>query len=717
MLVVAIALVVVNEWMTFKQDMSEKIETLALVISDYAEPSLAFSDSEDAMGVLAKLKAVEIVEYALLVDSRQRPFASFGEANGSEPAVINLEPSSYFTSDSLHVTRTIMIENEVLGALYIRASTTELNRKLLNHLLIMSGLLVVLVVVALLITYRLQRIISEPILTLAATMRAISESGDHTIRVKRHGDGEIMILCDGFNDMLDQIHLRQLERDAAELRTREKSQFLAAMSHELRTPLNSIIGFSEVLLRKAENLEERQRKFLSHILDSGKHLLGIINNILDLSKIEAGRMQLALTLISLAELIEGVTTIMRGAAQKNEIELQVEIEGEVPLIEADPVKLKQVLFNLISNAIKFSPEGSSVEITARSVPAAASPLGQDSVEVVVADHGIGIHPEDLEKIFEPFRQAESGVARRFGGTGLGLALVKAFVEKHQGQLRLDSTVGDGSTFYVTLPRSFSSDVVLQPALSRPTAVVTGAPDWVLIVDDNWKSLESARDELSAAGYQVVSADSASKALGYISQARPAAMIIGIVLPHADAWSVLKEIKSHRRTTGIPVVLNVVLDSNERGLALGLDDCLIKPIDAKRLEVALDQHVPGKRKGERRVLAVSDDRDTVAQLEMRLEARGLTLEHTLSSKKGLALVEERPPELAIIDLLSDRMGGIGVALALLSRSALSRVPIVALTVPELSDRQRRRMSTIFKNLDTGPRSLVYCVRKLVARQAR
>jgi signal transduction histidine kinase len=282
---------------------------------------------------------------------------------------------------------------------------------------------------------------------------------DYGIRVVKRGTDEIGVLCDGFNEMLGQIQKREVERDSAIFRTREKSHFLANMSHELRTPLNSIIGFSDVLLEKLKDrVSPKELKFIGNINTSGQHLLGIINNILDLSKIEEGKMEIHPESFSFPAVVDEVAALMRGVSGARDIRLKIDVPGSLPSLEADPVRVKQILYNLLSNAVKFSPDGSIVRLTADVLPgdrSAASLLQKEpALQFAVIDQGIGISPSDHEVIFHEFRQVDGSADRPFEGTGLGLALVKSFVGLHAGRVEVRSARGHGATFTVTLPLRF-----------------------------------------------------------------------------------------------------------------------------------------------------------------------------------------------------------------------------------------------------------------------
>jgi signal transduction histidine kinase len=253
----------------------------------------------------------------------------------------------------------------------------------------------------------------------------------------------------------------------AESASRTKSIFLATTSHELRTPLNAIIGFSEILIENAaDRLEPRHVRFLQNILSSGEYLLGHINNILDLSKIEAGRIELQPETILLHDVVDEICAVMKGVATLRRVSIDLKLGENLPSLEADPTQIKQILYNLISNAVKFSPEGTAVTVDMRHLTAEESPIGESSIEIRVSDQGIGIDPKDHHLIFQEFRQARGARGERPQGTGLGLALVKRFVEMHRGTIRVESELGAGSTFVVVLPRKASVDSSLAAAVAR-----------------------------------------------------------------------------------------------------------------------------------------------------------------------------------------------------------------------------------------------------------
>jgi signal transduction histidine kinase/CheY-like chemotaxis protein len=367
---------------------------------------------------------------------------------------------------------------------------------------------------------------------------------------------------------LEQANLRIREAD------RMKSQFLATMSHELRTPMNSIIGFSEILSeRLADRIDAKHLGFLMHIHTSGRHLLGIINDILDLSKIEAGKMEIYPETFAVAPVIESVCQVMRGMSA-NGPRLIVDVAPDLPKIETDLAKFKQILFNLLSNAVKFSPATSPITIRAT--------LENDAVTVTVHDEGIGIDPAHHAMIFEEFRQVDSTARREFGGTGLGLALVKKFVELQGGRVSVDSSLGAGSTFSFTLPvRSQAAVVTRTPELSERN-------DRVLVIEDDANAYELISSALQSAGFLSIRARHADEALHLARAAKPIAVTLDLVLPGADGWEVLKQLKSDESTRQLPVVIISMVDNRDLGIALGADDYFIKPVDRPRLLECLRQ---------------------------------------------------------------------------------------------------------------------------------
>jgi signal transduction histidine kinase/CheY-like chemotaxis protein len=358
---------------------------------------------------------------------------------------------------------------------------------------------------------------------------------------------------------------------ALEVASRHKSEFLASMSHELRTPLNAVIGFSDVLLGGMfGELNERQQEYLGDILTSGRHLLELLNEILDLSKIEAGQMRLESTVFSVPVALEYAVSVVRDRASDSGITLTLDVTNDVGLVESDELRFKQVVVNLVGNAVKFTPAGGAVQVRAR--------RELDQLTVSVADTGIGIPEEDREKIFESFQQGARGPVKE-EGTGLGLTLCRRIVELFGGRITLDSQVGRGSRFDVTIP--------VTPYSAGPEeSSVAGAGGAILLVDDDRASLDLMAAHLEGTGSQLLRAHDGLMALELARSAAPAAVVLDILLPGMDGWQVLTRLKADPSTASIPVVVASVVDERVRGGELGAAAYLVKPLGRNELVTAL-----------------------------------------------------------------------------------------------------------------------------------
>lgn len=369
----------------------------------------------------------------------------------------------------------------------------------------------------------------------------------------------------------------ELETKSAELEvaSRHKSEFLASMSHELRTPLNAVIGFSEVLIdRTFGDLNDRQDEYLHDIWRSGRHLLELLNEILDLSKVEAGRMELEPTTVVVEDALGYAVSMVRERATGHGISVNVDVAGDATVAHTDELRLKQILLNLLSNAVKFTPDGGAVQVRAS--------RHDDELWVTVSDTGVGVPAEDRERIFESFQQGGRGVARE-EGTGLGLTLTRRIVELFGGRLWLESEVGVGSTFGFALPHAFVAEVGAgQPARSAPPGAA------VLLVDDDRSSLDLMSAYLATSGLRLERATDGLEAVRLAQTLRPAAVVLDIRLPHLDGWQVLDRLRRDPRTAHIPVIIVSVLDERARGLANGASEYLLKPVSREDLVSALDQ---------------------------------------------------------------------------------------------------------------------------------
>jgi signal transduction histidine kinase/CheY-like chemotaxis protein len=479
---------------------------------------------------------------------------------------------------------------------------------------------------------------------------------------------------------------RQLERQSAALAvaSQHKSEFLASMSHELRTPLNAIIGFSEVLLeRMFGDLNERQDDYLRDIWSSGKHLLELLNDILDLSKIEAGQMVLNRSEFAARESLEYCLSMVRERAVKQRIQLSLEIDPQVGLIDADRLRFRQVVLNLLSNAVKFTPEGGRVEVRGF--------LRDQDLVVEVTDTGPGVPAEDRQRIFDAFQQGARH-PEQTEGTGLGLTLSKRILELHGGRIWVESEPGQGSTFGFALPTgepALASVPEAGPDPGLPAEAAPGPRPTVVVVEDDRRSFDLLRLYLEAAGARVVSARDGEEGLDTVRRMSPAGVVLDILLPGIDGWEVLARLKADPATEAIPVVVVSMLDDRSRGYALGAAEYLLKPVAKDQLLAALHR-VAAIPERPHTVVAIDDDPLAIELVRASLESEGWTVLGAVTGQEGLTLIRERKPSAVLLDLLMPGMDGFEVLEALRADPDTKSVPVVILTSMDMTQQDKERL---------------------------
>jgi signal transduction histidine kinase len=536
-LALGFAVVIINDVRSLRRELVDQTVLIARVTAENSVTDVAFNDRQSSQRTLSKLGTIPNIRWAAIFDAHGERFSDYVTAGAVAPATRPSDEARLFTGDELRVSEPVVYEGGRSGMLYLVVGTDALRAKVRSHLLTLLLVMIVCVGAAVVLALKLEQFVSRPILELAALAREVSERDDYSVRARRSSDDEVGILAEGFNEMLGQIERRQRERDDADRRTREKSQFLANMSHELRTPLNAIIGFSEVLKgRLPGRIQEREERFLENINQSGQHLLGIVNDILDLSKVEAGQMEMNPETFDLRAAVDGVCALMRGVSTRRGVAFELDMAGDLPLLQADPVKIKQVLYNLLSNAVKFSPDKSTVTIRGRLLG------GADSVTVAVIDQGIGIDKKDHERIFLEFQQVDSTASRQFEGTGLGLTLVKKFLEMHGGGVTVESALGEGATFTITLPR-------LYRGVGLPARVAASAPArerLVLVIDDDRDLHDLLDDQLRPHGYELMHAYGDGEGLVRASRDLPSIVIL-------DSLELAAQLRRDPRTERLPIL--------------------------------------------------------------------------------------------------------------------------------------------------------------------
>jgi len=551
-----------------------------------------------------------------------------------------------------------------------------------------------------------------PIKGLAGAGALIVVSGPFTPAFGSDEMRRVQQFMSAFATALDRRQLMaRLEESNLQLEAanRHKSVFLASMSHELRTPLNAILGFSELLIdaNNGQFSAATRKRFLEQIHSSGKHLLGLINDILDLSKIEAGQMELRLQTVSIEEVVSQVAATVEPLAAQKQIQFKI-VDGAAGEITADAGKVKQMLLNLASNAVKFTPEGGMVTIQTRRLP--------DSVEVSFTDTGIGIDKQDQERIFHEFQQVDSGVGRSQPGTGLGLTLTRRFARLHGGDVRLESESGKGSAFTITLPIQAHGQETPAPSIST-TRVPDASRPLVLVVEDDPAAAELLTRQLERAGFGTEVARSGGEAISKAIERKPAAITLDILLPDLDGWEVLTRLKREPATSEIPVVVVSVVDNPELGIALGALDYFVKPVPAKELINRLSRFRFGRKAGEKpRILVVDDETANREWLKRILEPAGFAVIQAKGGREAIDLAKSRKPDLVLLDLMMPEVTGFDVVEALRADDATKSTPIMVLTAKNLTEADIRQLnghvSTILKRGSTGASDLLQLLRQAV-----
>ena len=561
----------------------------------------------------------------------------------------------------------------------------------------------------------LERRLTGPVRTLVETAERVRMEENFAVRAPATSADELGRLANAFNDMLAQIQLRDVElrrhrdhlgelvaqrtaelmelnhtlfqaRDKAEDASRAKSSFLANMSHELRTPLNAIKGYSEMLMEEAE-AEGRTGALadLRKIHTSGQHLLALINEVLDLSKIEAGKMTMHLEDFDLVALVREVFDAVRPQAVKNQTRLELETQLAALPMRSDHTKVRQTLANLVSNAVKFTERG-EVRLRVATEEAAGHPW----VEVTVSDTGVGMSEPQLARLFQAFEQADAATTRKFGGTGLGLALSRRFTEALGGTLTVTSTPGRGSVFTLRLPaRPLPPPALPQPA--APAALTTtppGAP-MVLVIDDDANSRDLMVRFLQKEGFSPHTAADGRQGLLLARQLRPALITLDVMMPGVDGWSVLAELKADPMLADIPVMMLTMTEERDRGFTLGASEFLTKPIDFPRLASLLREYCP--QPGDRPILVVEDDEISRHILRRNLEKEGYPVVLATNGREALEVIRLRLPAIILLDLMMPEMDGFAFAQAVRGRRDMRDVPIIVLTAKDLTEEDRQRLT--------------------------
>jgi signal transduction histidine kinase/DNA-binding response OmpR family regulator/PAS domain-containing protein len=501
-------------------------------------------------------------------------------------------------------------------------------------------------------------------------------------------------------------------KDVAEAATQAKSQFLASMSHELRTPLNAIIGYSEMLHEEAADLgQDGFLPDLQKIQDAGKHLLSLINYILDLSKIEAGKMDVLIEEFDVPDLLAEVASVIQPLMAKNANRLEVDCAPDLGTMRSDQTKLRQNLFNLLSNAAKFTEQGQITLAARRMVQD-----GNDWLEFRVSDTGIGMTPEQVGRLFEAFAQAEASTSRDYGGTGLGLAITKQFCRMLGGGVAVESAPGRGSIFTITLPAICPGprDAVVETRSPSSRADVIGR---VLVIDDDRSTHDLLEKELSSEGYEVLHAMGGREGVKVAKDVRPDLITLDIIMPDLDGWSVLRTLKDDPDLRETPVVLVTIMGDRDLGFALGAADFITKPFERERLVQAVNRHRRGD--GAARVLVVDDDAKSRDVLRRTLTKEGWMVAEAANGREALDQLQRGRPVLVLLDLMMPEMDGFEVLERMRRDEAWHDIPVIVVTAKDLTrediDRLNGHVAKVLQKGTYQRRDLVRDIHAMMARQ--
>src|SRR2546427_11380254 len=616
----------IYDLVSFRNLLSQDLMTQAEIIGYNSAGAMEFKDEPAATATLSALTAKEDIVTAVLYKPDGKIFAHYFRGNAAFSGFLPIhlqKKGTRFEGGYLEVFQEVTLNGEHVGTLFLQSDMRQWSLRAKRYANILIIFVLVSGLFSLFVSSKLQGLISKPILHLEDAMRMVSSNKNYAVRAVKTYSDEIGRLIDGFNTMLSEIQQRdtalqstngelktrtqELEEEvfqrkqaqeellnakhAAEDANRAKSTFLANMSHELRTPLNAIIGYSEMLEEETrESGKSESVQDLRKIQSAGKHLLSLINDVLDLSKIEAGKMGLHLENFEVSPLIAEMISTLQPAAAKNANSIHVHLAENVGVMKADITKVRQILFNLLSNACKFTDHGTiSVDVDQIKVEERVW------IQFRVSDTGIGISAKQKENLFHEFAQADASIARKYGGTGLGLAITHRFVQLMKGQINVESEPGQGAIFTVQLP----AQVVIETNESAPSegtgdasATISATKtnlDTILVIDDDPSVRDLMSRFLTKLDFHVVAAANGEEGFRLAKQIRPLLITLDVVMPECDGWTVLNRLKSDSELAEIPGMMVTVLDNEATGLELGASNYLIKPVERDRLAILVEKH--------------------------------------------------------------------------------------------------------------------------------
>jgi len=715
-LLLACAAFIAFDMITFRQAMLRNLSTQAQIIGSNSVSALLFNDPQSAENTLLALKAAPNILSAQVYLPDGRPFASYSRDRDRHGPVLPPIPSRqtethWIEDDQIALVRSIVLDGKPIGAVYIRSDLQELHSRFQRYAAIAAIVLSACLLAALLISSIFRRAVADPIVDLSKIARVVSQDKNYSVRATPiRSPAELAILIDAFNEMLAQIQRSEkallMARDELEQRVRErtaeletakreveefsrsvllakeevergskfKDQFLSTMSHELRTPLNAVLGFSDLLADERYGpLNDRQQRYVAHIHTGGKHLLKLISDILDLSKIEAGKMELTREHVAVESAFAEVISALYPLAEKKSQALLQQVEPRLH-VHADAMRFKQILMNLVGNALKFTPESGRIEMAARQV--------DDQVRIEVRDNGPGIPPDQQQRIFEAFvRLTQTGSATE--GTGLGLAITSRLVELHGSKLGIESQPREGTSFYFSLP-------LVAIILDQPPETLVPVPrarktPRILVIEDNEVTGQLIQSQLTSSGYETLKCAQPERATEIAAEHQPDAITLDLLMQPVHGLEVLLQLKNDPRTSNIPVIVVTIVDQPGVGTALGADEYLIKPVDKATLLAAVERCLRsrGGAAPARTILVVEDDVSTLEMIVELLRVYGYSVSTATDGAQARASVAQSLPELVILDLVLPKMSGFELLAEWRSNPRTADLSVFVLTSKDLT----------------------------------